>query len=81
MDKYLCDFDAFTEWFKSKNQEQLTPAVITATDLREYKRYLDETLELKPQTINRKLSSLRSFLNDFRISSLLLQQEVLITDN
>lgn len=60
---YLCDFDAFTEWFKSKNQEELTPAVITATDLREYKRYLDETLELKPQTINRKLSSLRSFLN------------------
>ncbi|MBC6472137.1 MAG: hypothetical protein GDA48_04370 [Hormoscilla sp. GM102CHS1] len=36
---------------------------MTPTDLREYKHYLDETLELKPQTINRKLSSLRSFLN------------------
>ena len=41
----------------------MTPELITPTDLREYKHYLDETLQLKPKTINRKLSSLRSFLN------------------
>jgi len=60
---YLCDLDGFAQWLKSKGNEEFSPVLITPTDLREYKRYLDETLELKPQTINRKLSSLRSFLN------------------
>lgn len=58
---YLGDLDAFSQWFKSKGNEEFIPTLITATDLREYKHYLDEILELKPQTINRKLSSLRSF--------------------
>ena len=60
---YLGDLDAFAVWLKSKGNEEFSPTLITPTDLREYKHYLDETLELKPQTINRKLSSLRSFLN------------------
>lgn len=47
----------------SPDNTEFTPELITPTDLREYKHYLDETLQLKPQTINRKLSSLRSFLN------------------
>jgi site-specific recombinase XerD len=60
---YLCDLDSFSQWLKSKSNNELTPALITPTDLREYKQYLNETLLLKPQTINRRLSSLRSFLN------------------
>jgi site-specific recombinase XerD len=60
---YLCDLDGFALWLKSKGNTKLAPTLITPTDLREYKHYLDETLQLKPQTINRKLSSLRSFLN------------------
>ncbi len=60
---YLCDLDGFALWLKSKGNEEFTPTLITPTDLREYKHYLDKTLQLKPQTINRKLSSLRSFLN------------------
>jgi site-specific recombinase XerD len=60
---YLCDLDAFALWLKSKGNEEFAPTLITPTDLREYKHYLDKTLQLKPQTINRKLSSLRSFLN------------------
>jgi site-specific recombinase XerD len=60
---YLCDLDGFALWLKSQRNIELAPTLITPTDLREYKHYLDETLQLKPQTINRKLSSLRSFLN------------------
>ena len=60
---YLCDLDGFAVWLKSKGNAEFTPELITPTDLREYKHYLNETLQLKPQTINRKLSSLRSFLN------------------
>ena len=60
---YLCDLDGFAQWLKSKGNKEFSPTLITPTDLREYKHYLDEILELKPQTINRKLSSLRSFLN------------------
>lgn len=60
---YLCDLDSFAQWLKSKSNNEFTPALITPCDLREYKQYLNETLNFKPQTINRKLSSLRSFLN------------------
>ncbi len=60
---YLCDLNGFAVWLKSKGNEEFAPELITPTDLREYKHYLDNTLQLKPQTINRKLSSLRSFLN------------------
>lgn len=60
---YLCDLDAFGFWFRSQGDSEFEPALITPTDLREYKRYLVETLHLKPKSINRKLSTLRSFLN------------------
>lgn len=60
---YLCDLDGFALWLKSKGNTEFAPTLITPTDLREYKHYLDQILQLKPQTINRKLSSLRSFLN------------------
>ncbi|NET87087.1 MAG: hypothetical protein F6K45_03095 [Kamptonema sp. SIO1D9] len=40
---YLCDLDGFALWLKSQVQEEFAPQLITPTDLREYKHYLDET--------------------------------------
>ena len=60
---YLCDLKYFEKWFFQKKDSILSPDLITPTDLRDYKQYLSEVLLLKPKTINRKLSSLKSFLN------------------
>ena len=60
---YLCDLNYFVKWFEQKTLASLTPEQITPTDLRDYKHYLSEVLLLKPKTVNRKLSSLKSFLN------------------
>ncbi len=60
---YLCDLKYFEKWFEQKTNQKLSPDVITPTDLRDYKHYLSEVLLLKPKTVNRKLSSLKSFLN------------------
>lgn len=56
--KYLCYLKYFQKWFFQKNNQKLTPNLITPTDLRDYKHYLSEILCLKPKTVNRKLSSL-----------------------
>jgi len=60
---YLCDLNYFVKWFEQKTTQKLNPEAITPTDLRDYKHYLSEILLLKPKTVNRKLSSLKSFLN------------------
>ena len=60
---YLCDLNYFEKWFEQKTEQKLTPERITPTDLRDYKHFLSEVLLLKPKTVNRKLSSLKSFLN------------------
>ncbi len=60
---YLCDLNYFLNWFEQKTEQKLTPEQITPTDLRDYKHFLTEVLFLKPKTVNRKLSSLKSFLN------------------
>lgn len=58
---YLCDLDAFSRWFEKDCGEPLSPHLITSKALREYKWYLN-SLDFKPQSINRKLSTLRTFL-------------------
>lgn len=58
---YLCDLDGFAAWLKSKGNREFTTEFIISTDLREYKRHLDDTLQLKLKAINRKFSSLRRF--------------------
>ncbi|PSB00826.1 tyrosine-type recombinase/integrase [Merismopedia glauca] len=60
---YLCDLNYFVKWFEQKTDQKFNPEQITPTDLRDYKHYLSEVLLLKPKTVNRKLSSLKSFLN------------------
>lgn len=60
---YLCDLKYFEKWFFQKTNQKFSPDLITPTDLRDYKHYLSEILCLKSKTVNRKLSSLKSFLN------------------
>jgi hypothetical protein len=37
---YPCDLAAFARWFRDTTGDELTPAHITPTDLRDYKRFL-----------------------------------------
>src|SRR3954468_2393128 len=59
---YRSDLDAFAVWFQSANGEPMEPAKVTPTDLRQFKRSLVEQRRLKPNTVNRKLATLKSFL-------------------
>ena len=59
---YLCDLAAFAIWFRDTNGDELTPAHITPTDLRDYKRFLVDHRRLKPSSVNRQLATLKSFL-------------------
>jgi len=59
---YLSDLSAFARWFEQTNGDPLAPEKITATDLREYKRWLVTQRRLKPNSTNRKLATLRAFL-------------------
>lgn len=59
---YLSDLSDFAVWFEQTNEDVLTPEKITPTDLREYKRELVMQRKLKPNTVNRKLATLRAFL-------------------
>ena len=40
----------------------MAPSEVTATDLRQLKRWLVEQRKLKPSSVNRKLATLKSFL-------------------
>jgi site-specific recombinase XerD len=59
---YRCDLTAFASWFRDTNGDELTPAHITPTDLRDYKRFLVDQRGLKPSSVNRQLATLKSFL-------------------
>jgi site-specific recombinase XerD len=59
---YLSDLRGFAKWFFETNGDTLAPDKITPIDLREYKRYLQDQLRLKPQSIARKFATLKSFL-------------------
>ena len=60
---YVMDLNIFSKWFVSTNGDELTPIKITATDLREYKQFLIHQESLKPSTVNRKLATIKSFLD------------------
>lgn len=61
---YICDLQAFARWFTdTNNDKKFDPAKITPTDLREYKQWLIVHKGLKPNSTNRKLATLRSFIN------------------
>lgn len=58
---YHRDLYKFASWFEDLNKENMTLSNITPTDLRQYKQSLIE-LNLKAPTINRRLLSLKYFL-------------------
>ena len=58
---YRSDLTIFAKWFYDTNNEQLVLHKITPTDVRQYKQNLFDKF-YKPQTINRRLLSLKSFL-------------------
>jgi len=61
VDSYYADLICFGRWFKLENSENLNLQKITPTDIRQYKQYLISS-SYKPNTINRRLLSLKYFL-------------------
>jgi len=59
---YRDDLVAFAAWYETKYQEAPALAELSATELRAWKESLVKERELKPQTVNRKLAAIRSFL-------------------
>lgn len=58
---YRSDLIQFTVWFEATNNEMMRLTNITPTDARQYKQHLVNT-GLRPPTINRRLLSLKYFL-------------------
>jgi len=59
---YRLDLRQFARWFGGVNGDEIEPANVTPTDLREFKHFLIQDEQLSPATVNRKLASLRAFL-------------------
>jgi len=58
---YRNDLIVFTRWFDKVNNYSFTIYKITPTDIRLYKQYLIDN-EFKPNTINRKILSIKYFM-------------------
>lgn len=58
---YRADLAAFARWFDGANHEDFTAELITPTDVREYRDYLQTVRRLAPATVNRHLATLRAF--------------------
>jgi integrase/recombinase XerC len=58
---YRSDLSLFAAWFVESNGQAFTPAKLTSTDLREYKRHLSSERS-SPSTINRKLATFSAFI-------------------
>jgi integrase/recombinase XerC len=59
---YRSDLEGLAVWSTSHTEEPFSPSTLTPPDLRAYKRWLIAQ-NLKPNTINRKLATLKSFLH------------------
>ncbi len=62
MNGYLADIQHFAAWFKQTNGEDLAPARVTPTDVKQYKQYLLTVQRRKASTVNRKLASLSAYV-------------------
>ena len=61
---YLSDLRQFQAWYESgEGQEStsFTPAAVTTPTLTRYRRYLQQTLQLKPASVNRYLVTLKGY--------------------
>ena len=57
----LRDLAAFAAWFEQSTGKPFEPLAVTPPDVRDYRAYLQVTRGLKPNTVNRALSSLSVF--------------------
>ena len=60
---YLTDLKAFGIWFRQTNGEELAPAGVTPSDIKDYRQYLLTIDRAKAATINRRLAALSAYLN------------------
>src|SRR5512137_1613145 len=58
---YISDLKHFSRWFKETNGEEFSPELLTSTDVRQYRQYLQVTQKAKPNTINRRLAMLKVY--------------------
>jgi site-specific recombinase XerD len=60
---YVSDLRKFADWFVLTNGEFLRPGNVTPVDVRDYKAHMQTVANLKPATINRRLSTLRAYFS------------------
>lgn len=66
-DNYRRDLTLFAEWIVSQRAtEQFDATAVTAEDVRDYIIYRIDTAKLKPASMNREISTLRSFFRFLR---------------
>lgn len=58
---YLTDVKLFLKWMYEKNKGECNPELITRIMTTAYKKYMIEEMEYQPNTINRKIASIREF--------------------
>ena len=63
IEAYCHDMTSFSQWFANTNSEELFPYNLTSTDVREFKQFLLVDKHARPATINRKLASIRMYVN------------------
>jgi site-specific recombinase XerD len=58
---YVGGVRKFADWYYQSNGEKMLPENVTPVDIRNYKEHLQVAKRYKPATINRHLSSLRTY--------------------
>lgn len=71
---YIIDIQSFLKWYKQVNGNASDAPTLSESVIEEYKNRLLESYQFSPRTINRKLSSLRRYLqflrgSDFAVKS------------
>lgn len=59
---YREDLSDFQAWFEDSNGQALSPSLVTSLDLKEYQSHLIHNRKLKPATVNRRISAVKSWL-------------------
>ncbi|AKX94986.1 hypothetical protein MTHERMOG20_25900 [Moorella thermoacetica] len=60
---YRKDLQAFARWYGETCGEEPEPEKITSIDLREYQSWMRNVRNLKPNTVNRRMKALKSWLS------------------
>jgi integrase/recombinase XerC len=73
---YVYDLITFVKWFERVQNEDLKISSITSETLILYQGFLSQSEKLKPQSINRKFSAIRSFLQWSAQTNLLPEKRI-----